>query len=172
MDTTYKRSKTTDFFYKLSYAVYFCGLPNFWLEDLKLSKTFVTFYDKFSMFNNGLIYLLILFELASFFTQENLTEKQKSNLLVYALSHPMLCSFRVMMSRLQEKVRLVMYTLTVGLKAVHNDPEVERQMLASTYMYLFALLFSCTLSMVMYAAEGIWEVARYGMALSHTLVRE
>nr|AOE48028.1 putative odorant receptor OR23 [Athetis lepigone] len=158
--STYQHSKTTVFFYRLSFVVYILGLPNFWLEDLKLSKTFVKFFDKFTKFNNLLIYLLILFEFGSFLTQENLSVKQKSNLLLYAISHPMLCMFRVMMARLKEKVRKVMYSLTVELKRVHNDPEVERQMLASTYMYMFAVLFSCLLSMIMYAAEAIWEVVR------------
>ena len=162
--TTYKQSKTTDFFYKLSYVVYIFGLPNFWLEDLKLSKRFIRFWDKFTIFNNGLIYVLIAFEFGAFFTQSHLTQKQNSNFVVYAISHPMLCSFRVMMAMLQDKVKLVMYNLAVGLKEVYNDPEVERQMLRSTYMYLFALVFSCALSMVMYAAEAIWDVVRYGMA--------
>ncbi|KAJ8727301.1 hypothetical protein PYW07_001420 [Mythimna separata] len=167
--TSFTRSKTTDFFYKLSYVVYLFGLPNYWLEELKLPKRFVRLYDKFLMFNNGLIYFLIFFELAAFFTQTNLTEKQNSNLILYALSHPMLFSFHVMLSRLQNKVRLLMYNLTVRLKAVHNDLEVERQMLTRTYMYVFALLFSCCLSMVMYAAEAVWEVVRYDVTFT-TLV--
>ncbi|KAJ8727302.1 hypothetical protein PYW07_001421 [Mythimna separata] len=164
--TTFKRSKTTDFFYKLCYVVYFCGLPNFWLEELKLPKRFVRIYDKFTTFNNTLICFLVVFELASFFTQKNLTEKQKSNLILYGISHPMLCCFRLMLSRLQGKVKLVMYNLTVRLKAVHNDPEVERQMLRTTNMYMFALVFSCLMSMVMYAAEAGWEVVRYDVTFT------
>nr|ALM26217.1 odorant receptor 28 [Athetis dissimilis] len=164
--STYQHSKTTVFFYRLSFAVYILGLPNFWIEDLKLSKTFVKFYDKFTNINNLLIYFLILFEVASFFTQENLTDKQKSNLLLYGISHPMVCMFGVMMARLQEKVRRVMYTLTVELKRVHNDPEVERQMLASTYMYMFAVTFSCVMSMIMYIAEAVWEVVRYDVTFT------
>ncbi|KAJ8733563.1 hypothetical protein PYW08_001861 [Mythimna loreyi] len=164
--TTFNRTKTTDFFYKLCYVVYFCGLPNFWLEELKLSKRFVRLYDKFTMINNSLICFLVLFELGSFFTQTNLEENQKSNLILYAISHPMLCIFRLMLSRLQDKVKLVMYNLTVGLKSVHNDPEVERQMLATTYMYLFALVSSCLLSMFMYAAEAILDVIRYDVTFT------
>ncbi|KAJ8733564.1 hypothetical protein PYW08_001862 [Mythimna loreyi] len=159
--TKFKRSKTTDFFYKLCHAIYFFGLPNFWLEELNLSKRFVRLYDKFMTFNNGLIYFLIAFEMGSFFTQTNLTEQQKSDLILYALSHPMLFSFHAMLSRLQDKVRLLMYNLAVALKAVYNDPEVERQMLTRTYIYVFAFLYSCVMSMFMYAAGAIWAVVRY-----------
>ncbi|KAF9414778.1 hypothetical protein HW555_007410 [Spodoptera exigua] len=160
--TSYTRSKTTNFFYKINFIIYTFGLPNFWIEDLKLTKKFVKFYDKFSMFNNTLIFLLIIFELCSYFTQTGLTEKQQSNRLIYAISHPMLFMFRVMMTSIKERVRLVMYSLTVGLKRVHNDPEVEKQMIACTVMYLSALLLSCLMSMIMYAAEGFWEVVRNG----------
>lgn len=116
------------------------------------------------MFNNTLIFLLIIFELCSYFTQsdDQLTEQQQSNRLIYAISHPMLFMFRVMMTSIKERVRLVMYSLNVGLKRVHNDLEVEKQMIACTFMYLSALLLSCLMSMLMYAAQGFGEVFRRG----------
>nr|QPX50362.1 odorant receptor [Helicoverpa armigera] len=160
--TTYTRSKTTDFFYKMNFAIYIFGLPNFWIEDLKLSKRFVKIYDKISLFNDLLVYLLLVMEFGAFFTQHNLTDKQKFNLMVFAISHPLLCSFCVMVSKLKKKVRLVMYSQAVALKRDYNDPEVEKQMIARSLTYVLAFMSSCTITMIMFAIEAIWDVIRHG----------
>ncbi|XP_047022080.1 uncharacterized protein LOC124631630 [Helicoverpa zea] len=160
--TTYTRSRTTDFFYKTNFLIFIFGQPNFWIEDLKLSKRFVKFYYYFSIFNDILIWLLIIFEYGSFFTQNNLSEKQKSDLIIFAISHPMLCLFSVMMSRLKKKIRLVIYSLAVGLKREYNDPEVEKQMIASSLTYLSALLISCLSAMVMFVVKACLDIVRHG----------
>uniref|UniRef100_A0A2A4J6Z3 Odorant receptor n=1 Tax=Heliothis virescens TaxID=7102 RepID=A0A2A4J6Z3_HELVI len=160
--TTYTRSQTTEFFYKINFLIYLFGLPNFWIEELKLSKTFVKIYDKFLVFSDGFIYLLILLEFGSFFTQTNLTEKQMSNLVVFAMSHPVLCSFGVIMSRLKKKIRLVMYSLAVSLKREYNDPVVEKQMISHSVTYVSALSFSYVMTMIMYAADAFWDMIHNG----------
>lgn len=162
---TYKRSETTDVFYNINLLVYIFGLPNFWIEELKLPKKFINFYNRFTEINNTLISGLICFEFGAFFTQTSLTEKHKSNMLVFGISHPMLYSFRIIMVTHEKKVRTVFYNLTVALKRIHNDPEVEKQMIRSTQMYLSALMSSCMLSMVMYTVDAFCEVARYGNIL-------
>ncbi|XP_063893414.1 uncharacterized protein LOC110381828 [Helicoverpa armigera] len=166
--TSYTRSKTTDFFYKINFVIYLFGMPNFWIEDLKLSKTFVKIYDKFSAFSNGLIYIMILSEIGSFFTQTNLTEKQMSNLLVFAISHPMLCSFSIMMSRLKKKIRLVMYSLAVSLKREYNDPEVEKHMIAHSLTYVSGLSVSYVMTMIMFAVNAFWDMMQNGIVSTHS----
>ncbi|XP_026738341.1 uncharacterized protein LOC113501409 [Trichoplusia ni] len=168
-ETLYEQSKTTDFFYKIYFIVYIFGLPNYWIEDLKLPTRFVRVYDRFTMFNNALIFTLICTELLAPFTQHNLSQKQQSNFLIYCISHPMLYGFRVIMATHQKKVKTLLYSLTVVLKRVHNDPEVEKQMIHSAVMYLFALCFSCALSMFMYTFDASWEMVRHNATFT-TLV--
>ncbi|CAD0197159.1 unnamed protein product [Chrysodeixis includens] len=168
-ETLFEKSETTDFFYKIYFMVYIFGLPNCWIEDLKLTKSFVRAYDRFTLFNNALVCTLIFTELLAVFTQHNLSQKQQSNFLIYCLSHPMLYGFRVIMATHEEKVKTLLYNLTVVLKRVHNDPEVEKQMIRSAVMYLFALCFSCALSMFMYTFDAGWEMMKYNATFT-TLV--
>lgn len=160
-ETLYEQSKTTNFFYKIYFMVYICGLPNCWIEDLKLTKSFVRSYDRFTLINNALVYTLIGTELLAVFTQHNLSQKQLSNCVIYCISHPMMFSFRMIMAGHQKKVKTLLYSLTVELKRIHNDPEVEKQMIHSAVMYLFALSLSCTLCMFMYVFDAGWEMIRY-----------
>ncbi|XP_075971223.1 uncharacterized protein LOC142973433 [Anticarsia gemmatalis] len=154
MEVTYKPSRTTKFFYKLNYFIYMFGIPSFWIEDLNISKTFVKIYNKFSSFNNVLQYIMILSELAAFFTQFNLTERQRMNLYLFAISHPILCFYHLTLTYHRKRVRSILYTLTVSLKRDYNDEEVESHMISKTKTYLTALLSACMLSMVMYICDA------------------
>uniref|UniRef100_A0A2A4J9Y6 Odorant receptor n=1 Tax=Heliothis virescens TaxID=7102 RepID=A0A2A4J9Y6_HELVI len=65
------------------------------------------------------------------------------------------------MSRLKKKVRLVMYSLAVGLKREYNDPEVEKQMIASSLTYLSALLICCLSAMAMFVIKACLDIVRH-----------
>ncbi|XP_026738210.1 uncharacterized protein LOC113501300 [Trichoplusia ni] len=168
-ESLYEQSKTTDFFYKIYLTVYICGFPNCWIEDLKITKRFARVYDRFTLFNNALICTLIGTELLAVFTQHNLSEKQQSNYMIYFMSHPLMYGFRVIMGTHQKKVKTLLYSLTVVLKRVHNDPEVEKQMIHSAVMYLFALCFSCAMCMTMYTVDAGWEMISHNATFT-TLV--
>nr|CUQ99408.1 Olfactory receptor 26 [Manduca sexta] len=159
---SYEGNKTKDFFYKVALLTYLFGLPNFWIEDFKLPKWFMRSFDIFTKIINNVLYFFILMEMIAFFTQENLSEKQKSDLLVYGISHPILYSYRVFISYKEDNLRAVLLDLVVTLKKVYNDVKVERQMIKKSLLYSSALVFSCILAMFFYTFDSILHVIRTG----------
>nr|ARO70220.1 Odorant Receptor 8 [Dendrolimus punctatus] len=137
------------------------GMPNFWIEDL-LPKKYEKLYNIYNIVNNGLIFIFIGAELAGFYTQTNLTEKQKSEQLLYGLSHPILFTFYLVMTSHKHKGKDVMYDLVVELKKVYNDLDVEQQMISKLKSTLTALISFCAMSVVFYTCDAILLVIRTG----------
>ncbi|KAJ0179049.1 hypothetical protein K1T71_005824 [Dendrolimus kikuchii] len=154
-------TKTKNFFYKINLIIYFMGMPNFWIEAL-LPKKFEKYYNIYNIINNGLIFIFIGAELAGFYTQTNLTEKQKSEQLLYGLSHPILFTFYLVMTSHKHKAKDVMYDLVVELKKIYNDLEVEQQMISKLKSTLTALVSFCVMSVVFYTFDAILLVIRTG----------
>lgn len=150
-------NKTAEFFYKLSKLVFFCGMPNFWVEDLDMSEKFTKTYRLLSRIVSGMVYIFLVFEWAAFVTHQNLNEKQESDLLMYGLSHPMLWSYTVILSHHTSKIKNILSDI-LQMKKVFSDTKVEEQMVKKSKLYSFAFIFSCMLSMTMYTFDSILQV--------------
>nr|UVB79128.1 odorant receptor 34 [Heortia vitessoides] len=162
----YVPNKTTDFFSKMSKLVYLVGFPNFWVEDLKFSKSFVKFYNWVSSFINVFLYIFVCLEIGSFFTQHDLTEKQYADRLVFGFSQPILCLYRVIMTYHQDLVTELLLKLSVELKEVYNDPEIEKKMIRKAKFCSVAFLSLCAQSLVFYGYDAMMRSLQTGVPFS------
>lgn len=120
------QSKTARYFYKISYLSFFFGMPNFWIQDLRIPKAFYHSYPYISKFCNLTFYVLIPFEIAAFGTQTNLTNKQETDRWIYCMSHPFLLMYAVVIARQAERIKeWIVHVLEIS--AVYSDPKLEDQ---------------------------------------------
>nr|QRF70980.1 odorant receptor [Semiothisa cinerearia] len=158
----YKPSDTTKLFQKLSIILYLCGFVDFWIEDVKLPAKFVRLYNSFRIFIELLMFSFMVLEVGAFFTQNNLTEKQSADRLVYGISHPILYIYCLNLLYYKKEIREVLYRLAASLKDVYNDEEVEKHMLRKLKFYLMAYVTSCGSCMVFYGASAWIQYIRLG----------
>lgn len=157
---TSKPNKTTKFFYKVCLIVYFIGFPDFWIEGLKLPKNFIRIFSRLNVINNSLIWLLLFFEIGAFYTQDKLNKNQRLNLFVYTISKLIGSVYVFILKHYREKVTNVLENLTIGLKAIYNDPVVERQMIKKSVRYLIAVTCNCLMAMSMISVKAYMETVR------------
>lgn len=153
---------TTKLFQKLNIVLYFCGLTDFWIERVNLSEKFVKIFDVISIIIEILMLTFMASEDVAFFTQNNLSPKQAADRFVFGISHPILYIYVINLIYYKKNVRDVLYQLAVVLKQVHNDEEVERQMISKLKFYLTGFVLSCGLCMVFYGASGLIMYIRTG----------
>ena len=166
---SYKPSKTTEFLINLNKFVFIFGLPNFWVEDLDFSKTFTKIIRPLSKFGNMAIFAMIISEYVAYFTQENLTERQISDLILFIMSHSIITGFRVRMTHQETQIRDVMYKLGIALREIYNDGDAEEQMIKRSKFFSWALVFNCVMSIILYTIEAIIRVIRKGEYLYITI---
>nr|AJE25905.1 olfactory receptor OR66 [Planotortrix excessana] len=155
----YKKSKATDFFFNLNRVIFFCNSLNFWVEEVGVSALFVKFYQSLSKLINIAAYIFVAFEWGAFYTQNNLTEKQKGDRFLMSFSHTILYSFTVIMIHHRERVRELWFTLAVTLKKDFNDAETERLMIKTTKFYTSAFVVICGNALIFYGIDGIIQLA-------------
>lgn len=160
---TYRANKSTDYFFRLCKLVYLAGFPNLWIEELDYSKRFFKFYGYFSKCVNGILYLFIVLEWAAFFTQRNLTAKQSSDSTLFNYSHPILFSYRLIITYHQEKVRELIFSLSVKLKEVYNDKDVEKNMIRKAKLYSISFSAICSISLLFYGVDAIMFTLKTGV---------
>ncbi|XP_048007560.1 uncharacterized protein LOC125242705 [Leguminivora glycinivorella] len=155
---SYKRNKTTQFFHKLDKVIFICSSMNFWVDDNGIAETVVKTYKNVSKVVNVALILFMAAEFGSFFTQNNLTEKQKSDRVLMTFSHMVLYSFTLTLSYHKKTVTEILFALGVYLKKDFNDEATERLMLKRTRIYTFALVMLCFNALVFYGVEGLAQV--------------
>lgn len=143
------------YFAKLCHVLFLAGFPNMWIEELEYSKGFLKIYGFFSKVLNAILYMLMVSEWAAPFTQHNLTEKQKSDSLLFIYSHPILFSYRLIITYHEKKIKQLVLNLTVKLKEVYNDEKVERKMIRKSKVCSVAFSVICSLSLVLYGFNSL-----------------
>lgn len=156
------RSETVQFFFDLNKFVYIFGLPSFWVEGVGLSDNFTKFYDQFTKICNLCVFVLVLSEYGAFFTQNNLSQKQSSDLLLFSISHAIITYFRVRVAYHKDEIRDVTYTLAIALKQVHNNCEVEKHMIRKSKLNAGALVLNCFSAVLFLTYEACVHVVRSG----------
>lgn len=156
----YKPTKTTEFLSNINKFFYIFGLPNFWVEDFDYSTILTKIFNLLSTFGNLAIFILVLAEYCAYFTQKNLTERQRSDLFFFMLSHTIISGFCMRVHQQKDQIRDVMYKLGIGLKEVYNDSEIEQQMIKRSKFFSAALTINCVVSVLMYTMEAVLRVIR------------
>ncbi|XP_026738340.1 uncharacterized protein LOC113501408 [Trichoplusia ni] len=162
----YTKTKTTEFLSNLNKFGFILGLPNFWVENVDLPWNSTKIIKTISKAGNITVFVLIISEYLSFFTQKNLTEQQFSDLIFFIISHTIVTGFRVRVAYQRDKIRVVMHKLGIELKEVFNDTEIEEQMIARTKFFSLALIINCFMSMVMYGMQAVLRVVRSGVTFT------
>ncbi|CAH2071853.1 unnamed protein product, partial [Iphiclides podalirius] len=122
------------------------------------SRTSTIFIRSFSKVVTGCLYLFVAMELVAFFTQSNLTEKQENDRLVFGCSHPLLVFYYESIDYYNSTIKLILYTLSVVLKEVYNDEEIEKRMIRKSKLYSAAYIFSFSSSLISYGFDGLMQV--------------
>ncbi|CAK1598429.1 unnamed protein product [Parnassius mnemosyne] len=163
----YSEAKTQDFFYNINKGAVVTGLPNFWIKDVEVPRFFTTgLFTIIMRCATFCFWILILSEIGAFFTQHNLTEKQKYDRIIFTTSHPILYVIWATVAHYEDKVKGVTFHLCVSLKEMYNDLKVERQMLKKAKLFSIANVFSCVMTLVFYAFNGVTQVIRSGVSFT------
>ncbi|XP_061711536.1 uncharacterized protein LOC133520861 [Cydia pomonella] len=161
----YRKNKTTELFHNLDKVIYVFSGMNFWVDDNNVPKLVFNAYKRISKVINVAIVLFLMAEIGSFFTQNNLTEKQKADRVMMTFSHIILYYFTHSLIHRKETVTEILYTLAVSLKKDFNDEETERLMLKRTKIYMCVFVALCCISFVFYGVEGLARVLFSGKAI-------
>ncbi|XP_048007665.1 uncharacterized protein LOC125242773 [Leguminivora glycinivorella] len=148
------RNRTLDLFHKICKIIYLSCATNFWFEDMKYPAKFMRIYDAISFILEMIVASFIISSWGAFFTQPNLTEKQSADRSLFALSHATLYAVYSSTVYYKEKVRELVKTLALSLKAVCDDEEIETMMIRTTFGYLMALVFMCSSTLFSYGVEN------------------
>lgn len=154
-------NKTAAYFYITSYIVFFLGSPNFWIEDLKCSKTFYKVYRHLSHCLNLILACFIVFELGAFVSQKNLTTKQETDLMIYGISHPILCFYSVILWSHDGDIKKL-FSHILRLKSYYNDEKVEDKQLKKSNRDSSALALSCILSLALHTISALMQCIKSG----------
>uniref|UniRef100_A0A0K8TU59 Odorant receptor n=1 Tax=Epiphyas postvittana TaxID=65032 RepID=A0A0K8TU59_EPIPO len=151
---TYRTNKTVHFFRKICKIIYLSCATNFSFEEMKLPSLFIKIYSPLSKILEVIVVVFIASEWGSYFTQNNLTEKQTADMHLFAFSHIVIYSIYASAMYHKDRIRQLVLTLTVTLKKVCNDEEIERMMIKKTYWYLTAMVFVCSGSLFSYGLDA------------------
>ncbi|XP_063619194.1 putative odorant receptor 69a [Cydia splendana] len=154
----YRKNKHTEFFHKLDKIIFVFSSMNYWVDDNGKPVVYVNAYKRIMKVINAAIVLFMVAELGSFFTQNNLTESQKSDRLMMGFSHIILYSATLSLNHHKETVTQILFTLAVGLKKDFNDLETETLMLKRTKIYACTLVLLCFNSVLFYGVKGLTKV--------------
>ncbi|XP_063823906.1 uncharacterized protein LOC135073700 isoform X1 [Ostrinia nubilalis] len=152
--TSDETNKISRFFFQVCRLIYLLGLPNFWSKDFIFSKSFITFYDSFTKIMNVTTYVFVVTEWGAFYTQQNLNEKQHSDRLVFCISHPILATYRLILTHHGEKLKELVYLLCLDLKEKVNDEKIEKDTIRKAIIYATALVGLCIISVVSYGIDA------------------
>lgn len=151
-------NKLSDFFKKLCIKCCYFGIPDLWTEDFKSFLPLSYFHKLLTV----LISLFILSQFYSFWTQTNLSEKQKSDRIVFVFSHPILFSHYFVAVYYQKTIKKLLYKLTISLKEDYNDPVVESSVVKKSVFYSILSLFIIAFSLISYGFDGLVQIIQSG----------
>lgn len=149
---------SSDFFKRLCIKCCYCGIPNLWIEDLKTPMLLSYFHKSFTVS----IYLFILSQFHSFWTQNNLTEKQKSDRIVFVFSHPILFSYYIVAVYYQKTIKKILYKITIGLKEDYNDPAVDSSFVKKSVFYSIVSFLTIAFSLISYGFDSLVQTVQAG----------
>lgn len=122
-----------------------------------MSDAFLESYRFCSRIIGYSLFVLVGVEWAAFFTNQYLTDKQKSDLMIFGISHPMLLFYGVILSYQKVKINKILFEI-VELTKVFNDSNVEQSFLRKSKLFSILFVSSCVLAMMMYSVDALLQL--------------
>ncbi|XP_052755466.1 uncharacterized protein LOC113517971 [Galleria mellonella] len=166
--TKYVSRKITKFFISINKILVLYGLPIIWTHDFTLSKNSDRVSGLYRILSNILIIVFVAMEWGAFYTQNNLTEKQSSDRLMFCVTHPILVVYILNIEYYEKKIKVIMYKMMVTLKQSHNDVEVEKKLFKKCMFYSVTFFTSVALSVFFYGFDAYIQ-AHSGSTFTKTI---
>nr|WCC57401.1 odorant receptor 1.2 [Papilio glaucus] len=164
------RNKTTKLFHTLNQFGIVAGLPNLWVTDIEMSRFFLSnVFSKLTKFMTIACWVFMFAEIGSLFTQKNISDKQRNDLLIFCTCHPLLYLCWWTVAHYKGKVKIVTECLWLSLKAKYNDLDVERKMLRKAKIFVTASVASIYMTLTAYTIDGVIQVLK-GKSSSFTTI--
>lgn len=156
---TYAKNKTSEFVAKMSKLQFVCGLSYLGIDNYNKPKRFIYF----NRISTVLLIAFMFSEYASFFTQFNLSEKQASDQIVFAFSHPILMSYSLSCMYYRNDFKKILFKLSVELKKFYNDLTIEKEMIRKSTLYSILNVVAFSAALFFYSVNGIIQIIKSGM---------
>ncbi|XP_052755494.1 uncharacterized protein LOC113513955 [Galleria mellonella] len=152
----------TRFFNKIN-KIFLCyGVPIIWIHHFNLSKIMTNLCDLYRIISNIVILMFVAMEWGAFFTQNNLTDKQRIDRLIFNFTHPYLLTYILNIECYKEKSKLLLYTMMVTLKKVYNDVEVEKKLIKKCSFFSTSFFIAVAVSALFFGIDAYWQVITTG----------
>lgn len=157
----YETNKTIKFISIANKIWCFCGIHNLWIENIFDNK-FTKYFNKIITFS---LILLVSMEIGALFTRTDLTEKQSSDLYLFAPTHCILGSYYVGSEYYKKNIKHLLVMLSIVMKSVYNDSEIEKKMIKRATYYSIAYVLSASSALLSYGFHAFTEVLFSGLYL-------
>ncbi|XP_038223178.1 uncharacterized protein LOC119840563 [Zerene cesonia] len=154
-DITVETNRIAAFFSSVNKFAYICGLPNFLNNNNNLPPLIVRYNTIYISLINILLFSFVAIENLSFITQKNFTTKQKNDLMTFAVSHFMLSFYYVSLYLNRNTVKKLAFTLTISLKKLYNDVNIEKDAIKKSKVYMVIFLSLCSGAIFSYGLEAL-----------------
>lgn len=148
---------------------YLFGTKDIWITDIRLSKRFIYIYNKVDYVIEVANVLFSLSILGSFFTQDNLTEKQATDRLMFSIIFPGNMIMYYISLFYKQEARTILYQLVVVLKQRQNDADLEREMIKKIKVFSMSLIGIICMVAVAYGFRALYQVVTAGGMLISSL---
>ncbi|XP_059052929.1 uncharacterized protein LOC131847382 [Achroia grisella] len=147
----------------------FYGIPTIWTHEFVLPKLVVRLCDAYRILSNIVMFIFVAMEWGAFFTQSNLTEKQRIDRLIFNFTHPYLLTFIVNIEYYQEKSKQILYTMMVTLKKIYNDRDVEKKLIKKCTFFSMSFFIAVTVSAIFFGLDAYFQVITTGATFTKPL---
>ncbi|KAF9414777.1 hypothetical protein HW555_007409, partial [Spodoptera exigua] len=146
----YKETNTTRLIDKYSKFWFLCCCPDFWVKKVDYPVSFTRVYRPSMLINHIVMVIFCSSCFLSLWTQDGLSQSQKSDRLAYAASTPIITVlYHFVILYYTNDVRQVFYKLAVVLKVDHNDEKAEEEMIKQSKFHNGVFFSSCVCNMIL-----------------------
>ncbi|KAH9629825.1 hypothetical protein HF086_011475 [Spodoptera exigua] len=146
----YKETNTTRLIDKYSKFWFLCCCPDFWVKKVNYPVPFTRVYRPSMLINHIVMVIFCSSCFLSLWTQDGLSQSQKSDRLAYAASTPIITVlYHFVILYYTNDVRQVFYKLAVVLKVDHNDEKAEEEMIKQSKFHNGVFFSSCVCNMIL-----------------------
>lgn len=163
-------NRTMQMYEKMNTTLYFCGLADFWIKDVKLPAGFVKVYNVFVVFLEIVMFLFLCMEIGAQFTQHHLSGDQTEDLQLFTISHCVLHSYVPVLLWYKKRVREVLRQLALTLKQVHNDERLDDPMQRQIRLYIYLYVISTAFTIGLHGVNAILRYIKSSTCRQHFLL--
>ncbi|XP_060803359.1 uncharacterized protein LOC106142318 [Amyelois transitella] len=163
-------NKTAQYFINLAQFAYWLGMPDIWIQEVARPKRIVRIHDAYCYTCVILISLLVVFEYGALFTEQELSDRQHANMVLFVLCHPLVIIFIMNSLYFEKRTKRLLYDLAVGLKSVYNDEDIEAvtvqkmKVLSRAFVWIFAT------AIFFYGVDALVNVVWYGATFTTVIL--